>query len=146
MKVVMLMDVKKVGQRGAVVEVADGYAMNVLIPKKQAAPATAENLKRVEREALAAKGKKDMDAMLAKKALEQIDGKTITIHAKANPAGGLFESIKEKQINEAIEKEFGISLPESAIKLDEPIKKAGVHPVSVSLQGAKATVTLSISS
>lgn len=144
MKVVMLVDVKKVGSRGTVVEVADGYAMNVLLPQKKAVAATSENLKRVEKEALAAKGKKDMSAILAQKALAQIDGKTITISAKANPSGGLFESIKEKHINEAIEKAFSVSLPESAIKLDEPIKKTGVYPVLISLQGAKATVSVSL--
>lgn len=144
MKVVMLLDVKKVGQRGSVVSVADGYAMNVLIPKKQAVPATPENLRRVEKEALAQKGKKDMDAILAQKALLQIDGKTVTISAKANPAGGLFESIKEKHINEAIEKEFAISLPETAIKLNEPIKKTGRYEIPVSLQGAKAMVYLQV--
>ncbi len=140
----MLLDVKKVGQRGAVVEVADGYAMNVLIPKKQAVPATAANLKQVEREALAAKGKKDMDAILAQKALAQIDGKIITIHAKANPAGGLFESIKEKHINEVLEKQFGMSLPESAILLKEPIKKTGMYEIPVVLQQAKATLSLQV--
>lgn len=144
MKVVMLMDVKKVGQRGAVIEVADGYAMNVLIPKKQAAAATPENLKRVEREALAAKGKKDMDAMLAQKALAQIHGKTVLIHAKANPAGGLFESIREKHINEILEKQFGVSLPESSIVLKEPIKKTGVYEIPVSLQQAKAILSLQV--
>lgn len=146
MKVVMLIDVKKVGSRGTVVEVADGYAMNVLLPQKKAVVATPENLKRVEKEALAAKGKKDMSAMLAQKALEQVDGKTLTIRAKANPSGGLFESVKEKHINEAIEKEFGISLPESAIKLSEPIKKTGVHPVSVSLHNASAKIHIQIPS
>ncbi|MBY0538993.1 50S ribosomal protein L9 [Patescibacteria group bacterium] len=144
MKVVMLVDLKKVGSRGTVVEVADGYAMNVLLPQKKAVVATPENLKRVEKDTLAAKGKKDMDAILAQKALAQINGKTITVTAKANPTGGLFESIKEKQINEAIEKEFSISLPESAIKLDEPIKKTGVHPVTISLHQAKAVISVSV--
>ena len=144
MKVVMLLDVKKVGQRGAVVDVADGYAMNVLIPKKQAAPATTENLKRVEREVLAAKGKKDMDAILAQKALAQINGKTVTIPARVNPTGGLFESVREKHINEVIEKQFGISLPESAIKLADPIKKAGTYEVSVRVHEVSAKVTVEI--
>lgn len=140
----MLVDVKKVGSRGTVVEVADGFAMNVLLPQKKAVAATPQNLKQVEKEALAAKGKKDMSAMLAQKALAQIDGKTLTIKAKANPSGGLFESIKEKHINEAIEKEFSISLPESAIKLNEPIKKIGSYAVPLHLQGAKANITLSV--
>lgn len=140
----MLVDVKKVGQRGTVVEVADGYAMNVLLPQKKAVAATPQNLKQVEKEALAAKGKKDMSAILAQKALAQIDGKTLTMKAKANPSGGLFESIKAKNINEAIEKEFSISLPESAINLEEPIKKIGTYTVPVLLQGAKAKVILNV--
>jgi large subunit ribosomal protein L9 len=118
--------------------------MNVLLPQKKAVAATPQNLKQVEKEALAAKGKKDMSAILAQKALAQIDGKTLSIKAKANPSGGLFESIKEKHINEAIENVFSISLPESAINLDEPIKKTGSYTVPVQLQGATAKITLTI--
>lgn len=140
----MLVDVKKVGSRGTVVEVADGFAMNVLLPQKKAVAATPQNLKQVEKEALAAKGKKDMSAMLAQKALAQIDGKSLSIKAKANPSGGLFESIKEKHINEAIEEEYSISLPESAIKLDEPIKKIGSYGIPVQLHEASAKITLII--
>lgn len=142
MKVVMLLDVKKVGQRGAVVEVADGYAMNVLFPKKQAIPATPENLKRVEKEALAAKGKKDMDGVLAKKALEQVHGKTITISAKANPSGGLFEAIREKQINDALRSNCNVSLPESAIRMDGAIKKIGTYDIPLFLHEARATLRI----
>ncbi len=142
MKVVMLLDVKKVGQRGAVVEVADGYAMNVLFPKKQAIPATPENLKRVEKEALAAKGKKDMDGVLAKKALEQVHGKTITIDAKANPTGGLFEAIREKQINDMLRSNYKVSLPESAIRLDGAIKKTGTYEVPLFLHEARARISV----
>ena len=47
MQVILLTDVKKVGQRGTVITVADGYAMNVLFPKKLATPATPENLKKI---------------------------------------------------------------------------------------------------
>lgn len=145
MQVILLTDVKKVGQRGTVVTVADGYAMNVLFPKKLAAPATPENLKKVERDALAAKGKKDMSEALAKKALDEIRGKTVTMKVKANEAGGLFQAIHEKQVIEAIEKMSGISLPESAIELAEAIKKTGTYEVPVSLHGMKAKVTVSVS-
>jgi large subunit ribosomal protein L9 len=98
MKVVLLVDVKKLGQRGSVVTVADGYAMNVLIPQKKAVPATDANIQKAEKAALAAEGKKEMDAALAKKALAEIDGKTFTISAKTNDTGGLFEAIRQKQI------------------------------------------------
>jgi len=141
-QVILLTDVKKVGQRGSVVTVADGFAMNVLFPKKQAMPATSENLKRVEREAMAAKGKKDMDAALAKRALAEIDGKVIEIQARSNDAGVLFESVKVKHIHDALSKGFNISLPESAIRLAEPIKKTGTYSVSLSIQGANATISV----
>ena len=144
MQVILLTDVKKVGQRGTVVTVADGYAMNVLFPKKLATPATPENLKKVERETLAAKGKHDMSEALAKKALSDIGGKTIILLVKANDAGGLFQAIHEKQILEAIEKETGISLPESALALSEAIKKTGTYSVPVSLHGHKANVSVSV--
>ncbi len=144
MQVILLVDVKKVGQRGSVITVADGYAMNVLIPQKKAVPATPENLKRVEKEALAVKGKKDMDSALAKKALAELHGKVLELQIKSNDAGVLFEAVKEKHVNEAISKGFNISLPESAIQLAEPIKKTGVYSIPVSIHGAKATISLQI--
>lgn len=144
MQVILLTDVKKVGQRGTVVTVADGFAMNVLFPKKLAAPATPDNLKKVERETLAAKGKRDMNEALAKKALDEISGKTITLSVKANEAGGLFQAIHEKQVIEGIEKATGISLPESAIALSEPIKKTGTYSVPVSLHSMSAKVSLEV--
>ncbi len=144
MQVILLTDVKKVGQRGSVVTVADGYAMNVLFPKKLASPATPENLKKVEREALAAKGKRDMSEALAIKALDEVRGKTLLMKVKANDTGGLFQAIHEKQILEAIEKMSSISLPESAITLSEAIKKTGTYEVPVSLHGHSVKVVLEV--
>lgn len=144
MQVILLKDVKKVGQRGSVVSVADGYGMNVLIRGKLALPATPENLKQVEKVALAAQGKRDMDAALAKKALEAIDGKEVRILVKANDSGVLFEAIKAKQVNEALGKAYGVSLPESALGITEPIKKAGTYSVPVALHGAKAVISLTL--
>lgn len=145
MQVILLVDVKKVGQRGTVVTVADGYAMNVLLPQKKAVAATPQNLKQVEKEALAAKGKKDMNAVLAKKALSELDGKTVTISAKANDNGVLFESIREKHVNEAIFKSFNISLPESAIVLPDPIKKKDTFSVPISIHGERISIQVQIS-
>ncbi len=143
----MLADVKKVGQKGTLVTVADGYANNVLIPKKLALPATAENIRRFEKQTQGAKDKVAMDAALAKKALSEIEGKTIEIKARANEKGTLFESIHAKQIAEAIHKDLKVSLPEEAIGLaDGPIKKLGEHRVGVSVSGASARIALTISS
>ncbi|MES2135228.1 MAG: 50S ribosomal protein L9 [Patescibacteria group bacterium] len=146
MKLILLTDVKKVGQRGTLVTVADGYAQNVLIPKKLALPATAENIKKFEKQTQGAKAKIAMDAILAKKALAEIDGKTISIQAKANEKGTLFESIHAKQVAQAMLKELKISVPEdSLVIVGGPIKKLGEHRATVTLQGFRAEVTVVIS-
>ncbi|MBI3573698.1 50S ribosomal protein L9 [Candidatus Kaiserbacteria bacterium] len=145
MKVILLEDLKKVGQRGTVAIVADGYANNVLIPKKLAVPATGENLKRHDKEKQAREGKAALDATLAKKLLSEIDGKNVSIQARANPNGGLFEAIHPRQVAEAIRKELNVSIPEEAITLPETIKKLGEFRAEIVLQGVSAEVVVLIS-
>lgn len=147
MKVIMLADVKKVGQRGTLITVADGYAQNVLIPKKLALPATAENIRSFEKRNQSAKDKVAMDTTLAKKALAEIDGKVLEIQAKANEKGTLFESIHAKQVAQAILKQFKMSVPEDSILIvDGPIKKLGSHRVEVKIQSAFAELTTTVNS
>jgi large subunit ribosomal protein L9 len=144
MKIILLQDVKKVGVKGAVIEVADGYAQNVLLPRKLALPATAASIKQHEQESLKAGERKATDAGLAKSILGKLDGQTVTMHGKAGETGTLFVAIHEKDIVAAIEKELGFSIPESAITLDEPIKKTGEHRIALSLMGAEATIKVLI--
>ncbi len=144
MRIILTADVKKVGQRGQVVTVADGFAMNVLIPKKQAVPATPENMRRHDREVTESKLRVDQGAVQAKELLTQIDGKTLTIEVKASETGTLFKSIHASDIVAEIKKQWGITLPESAITLDHPIKQKGTHAVPVGLLGALAKINLAI--
>lgn len=139
MKLILLTDVKKVGQRGTLVNVADGYAQNVLIPKKLALPATVENIRQFEKKIERAKEKVSMDMTLAKKALADIDGKEIAIQARANEKGTLFESINSKHVAKKIEEELKVSVPESSITIvGGPIKTLGNHRVEVKVQSAFA--------
>ncbi len=144
MKIILLQDVKKVGQKGSIVEVADGYAQNVLIPKKLALPATGANLKQAEKRESQTAEKKAMDESLAQKALADIDGKTVVIKARANDSGGLFESVREKQVAEAIQTFLNVPIPESVIDIGDPIKKLGSYEVRVRTHGASATVYLQV--
>ena len=144
MKVILVADVKKVGQRGSVVEVADGYALNVLIPQKKAVPATPDNLKRHEKGVAEAKQKASASAEQAKVLLAQIDGKTLTIEAKAGPTGTLFKSLHASDIAVAIKKQWGIDLPESAVTLEHPIKQKGTTVVPIELFGSKTTFTVAV--
>lgn len=145
MKVILVADVKKVGQKGQLITVADGYAMNVLIPQKKAVAATAENLKKHERGVAEAKQKADQSATRAREVLAQIDGKTLTLEAKAGATGTLFKSIHVSDIVTEIKKQWGIELPESSLTLDHPIKQKGTYAVPVELLGAKAKVEVLVS-
>ncbi len=144
MKVILLKDVPKVGQRGTLVTVADGYAMNVLIPQKKAAPAIAENLKRYERGVEAAKQKADHSAEQAKRILSEIDGKTLSVTVKTSDTGTLFKSFHTSDIAAEMKTQWGIELPESALELDHPIKQKGTYEVPIKLLGSVAKISLSV--
>lgn len=145
MKVILLADVKKVGRKGEVKEVANGYAQSVLLPRKLALPGTPENLKKVEKQVALKEDKKAFNHALLVKTLKDLFGKTIIIAAKANENGTLFEAIHEKQILEAIRKECGVEIPDSVLKLQGPIKKNGEHILQLEGEGERVTVTLSVS-
>ena len=77
MKVILVADVKKVGQKGQVVEVSDGYAQNVLLPRKLALPGTAGNLAKQEKQNERKADKKAFDHTLLAKTLKELHGKTV---------------------------------------------------------------------
>jgi len=143
MKVILLSDMKKVGIKHAVVEVANGYAQNVLLPQKRAIPATPENLKRFEKEMLRSKDANAFNTALLEKNIAELEGKTVHLSARANDLGGLFQTIRAKHIAEVIEVEHGITVPESSIQADD-IKKAGEYPVRLSAGKQNATLTVHV--
>ncbi|MDO8523680.1 MAG: 50S ribosomal protein L9 [bacterium] len=145
MKIILLQDVKNVGVRGAVATVADGYAQNVLIPRKFALPATPQNLLRVDREKSLIKEREATDTASAKALLAEIDGKSVSIQARANPSGGLFEAIHAKQVAEALRTQLGVSIPEDSITLSEPIKKLSDFRAHISLHACNAELSVLVS-
>lgn len=146
MKIILLQDVAKVGQRGSVASVARGYAHNVLFPKKLAIPATKKNMERHEKAGERQKDLHALNAELAAKALADIDGRELGIQTRANEQETLFESIHPKQVAEAIEKELGLTVSEEAIVIAEgPIKKLGSHRAQIFLHGASAELSIVVS-
>ncbi len=144
MRVILLTDVKKVGQRGSLVEVADGYAQNVLLPKKLALPVTPEHIARLEKAQEAAAEKAALAHTLLAKNLQSLDGKTISIAVNAHESGTLFEQLKPKLILKEIEKTFSVTVPESAVTL-ETIKKVGEYTLTFSTDNVTSRLTLSVS-
>ena len=132
MKLVLLEDVDKLGKRGSIVSVKDGYGRNFLIPRKLAKPATEGNLKQIELEAKKFKvreAKEGTDAQGMKSDLEKL---SLTIPMKAGDADVLFGSVTSADIAAALEKE-GSTIDKRKIETGEPIKRLGVYHVPIKL-------------
>ncbi len=132
MKVILREDVERVGKIGDLVEVADGYARNFLIPKKLAAEATVKNVRALEHERrlIADKAKKDK-----KEALEQakkIGEAAVTIPVKVGEEDKLFGSVTAKDIAEALLQK-GIQIDKKKIQLESPLKELGQFDIPVKL-------------
>jgi large subunit ribosomal protein L9 len=130
MKVILLDDVAKVGRRGEVRDVSDGYARNFLIPKKLALTATPGNLKgldhiKKQQDAKAGRIKSDADGLR-----ERIEGLVYEVRRQASEEGKLFGSVTSQDIADFLA-ENAIKLERRRIHLDEPIKTLGESTVAI---------------
>lgn len=141
MKVVMLKDVKGVGQRGTVVEIADGFALNSLIPQGKAVQATPDKIAEVQKRIAAEKASADAKAQQLAQAIRALDGKSVAIKAKANDRGHLFKTIKKDDI--AKELKIDADLIDG---VDEGIKSTGTHEIKLSGYGASGSVNVVVES
>jgi large subunit ribosomal protein L9 len=140
MKVIFLKDVGGVGRHGEIKDVADGYAMNHLIPNGFVAQATPEKIK-----AHAAAQQKDQAVREQERQelttnIQSLEGARIEVDARATEKGGLFKSLGATDIQKAISEQKHIDLPVQTIELEKPIKEIGEHPIHIKTTGAKAGV------
>ncbi len=145
MKVILQQDVKKLGQKGDIVEVSEGYGRNFLLPRKAAILATAENLN----VANAKKGSKERkDAMAADEAklmAKQLEKVEVTIPVQIGEGGKLFGSVTGKDVAAALKKQ-GIDIDKRKIAIKGEVTGAGfyeavikVHPSVTSTIKVKVT-------
>lgn len=127
MKVVLLKDVRDTGRANSVIEVADGHALNFLIPRKLAVLATATNLKFAEGKQKQASDKRSLDKTLVAERIAALAEGKVTIVKKANEQGHLYDGVDAAEIAAAAE------LPEDAIQLSKSIKEVGTHEVAVAI-------------
>ena len=141
MKVVLLADVKGSGKKGELVNVSDGYARNFLFPKKLAKEANAQALNELKNaeESKAFKIKQETEA--AQASADKINGKSVSILAKAGQGGKLFGSVTAKEIAEAIKKQSGVDVDKRKIDTKGDMKAFGTYECEVKLySGITATV------
>ena len=133
MQVILLKDVKGQGKAGQVVKVSDGYARNMLLPKKLAMEETPANMKVLEKQRAQIEAQRAIDKQVAEDIKAKVEAKTVKVVTKAGENGRLFGAITSKDIAEAIQKEFLIELDKKKIDLDAPIKQTGVTEVTLRL-------------
>lgn len=132
MEVILTKDVAKVGKAGSVVKVKDGFARNLLFPKKIAIPLTSVNLKKLEQEKqrITQDLKKKKEAALVLK--EKLDKLSLTIQSLAQDEKSLYGSVTAQDIANSL-KEEGLEVDKNLIVLPEPIKALGIYEIEIKL-------------
>jgi large subunit ribosomal protein L9 len=138
---ILLEDIESLGEKGAIVEVSDGYLRNYLLPRRLAESATRGSIE-------AAAKRREVAERAAREAVDrarenaELLGKTVlTIPQQAGDDGRLFGSVTTQDIVDAIHEARGIRLDKRKVQLDDPIKTVGTHMVTVEVaDGVTATI------
>ena len=133
MKVILKADVRGKGKKGQMIEVAEGYARNFLMPKGLAVPATADavNTMRLQEKA---KAKADAEAKAAATEIaEKLKGLQVKVVSKGGEGGKLFGAVTGREISAALKEQHGVDIDSKKLVLDEPIKSFGSYQVKAKL-------------
>ena len=144
MRIVLLNDVPKVGRRFEVKNVADGYAMNSLIPRGLAKSATKTVLKEIENRKVSDEARKKVRDDLLLKNIKDVENATITISGKASDKGHLFAGIHVEELVSVIKEQTGLGLDVDHIVLKEPIKEVGEHKVVAKVGDMETKFTVKV--
>ena len=143
MKVILLEDVKALGKKGQIVNVSDGYARNMILPKKLGLEATPKNLNDL-------KLQKANEEKVAKEVYEaaqafakDLETKEIILTLKTGEGGRTFGSVSTKEISAAVKEQLGLDIDKKKMSLNIPIKSFGTFDVAINLH-AKVTGSLRV--
>jgi len=134
MKVILQQDIANLGKEGDVVEVADGYGRNYLLPRRLAVAATSGNLRDLKNQLAAEQRKSERARHEAASLGEKLKDVTVTIKARVGAGTKLYGSVTSHDIVEALEAQHQIALDRRKIHLDEPIRSLGSYTIPVKLQ------------
>lgn len=143
MKVILLRDVAKIGKRYEIVNVPDGFALNKLIPQKDAEAATPVNIKRVNNMRQKDKSDKESVMVMLKKIVSNLSKSPLEISMQANEKGHLFQSVHVDDVVKAA-KEKGVSIDKDFVAFESSIKSVGEHNVFLKNQGESFTIVVNV--
>lgn len=131
MKVILLEDVKKLGKKGQIVEVAEGYGNNFLIRRGLAAPGTNSNINNAKQKIAAKKHKKQVakdEAVILASQLEKVE---VNCPIQVGEEGRVFGSVTAKDISEAIQAKYKVDVDKKKIEVKSPLKVLGTYNVII---------------
>jgi len=143
MKVILKQSIPKLGQKNSIVNVADGYARNYLIPRGLAEPATPGAERHLQHIIQAEKQRDERQRLQAELVAKKLRETTLVIKARTGPDGRLYGSVTAMDIAQRLKDEFKIEVDRRRIALPEPIRSLGIHSVPVGLL-SNLTVDLNI--
>lgn len=143
MKVILLEDVKALGKKGEIVKVSDGYARNLLLPKKLGLEATPKNLNDLKLQKANADKVAQENLEAAQAFAKDLETKEIVLTLKVGEGGKTFGSISGKEISEAAKSQLNLDIDKKKLQMDAPIRALGVTNVPVRLH-PKVTGSLKV--
>jgi large subunit ribosomal protein L9 len=143
MRIILQEDVEKLGMRGQVVEVAEGYARNFLLPRKLGLEASAGNMKRLEKMRAVFAKKEATEKEAAQKLAELLAGVSVELSRRAGENDQLFGSVTSADVSDALAAQ-GYNVDKRKIALADPIKVVGEYEIPVKLH-REVTATLKLS-
>ncbi|MGH9025867.1 MAG: 50S ribosomal protein L9 [Acidimicrobiia bacterium] len=145
MKVLLREDVETLGKKGDLLDVADGYARNYLVPKGLAIKASKGAVKQAEAMRRNREARDERERAAAEEVRARLDGQRFRIGARAGEGGRLFGSVTNADVAEAVGAQAGVQLDRRDIDLTEPLKELGEVEVPVKLhEGVLATLTVEV--
>lgn len=145
MKVILKQDIRALGRKGDIKEVADGYGRNYLIPKNLAMEANPANIKLLNDQKASIVRRELQDEAEAKELASKLKDLVITFTAKTGEGGRLFGSITAKDIADEIQKKTHYELDKRKLVIDDAIKNTGDYPVKIHLyKEISATITVKV--
>ena len=133
MKIILLEDVKSLGKKGEIVTVSDGYARNMILPKKLGVEATSKTLNDLKLQNQHAEKVAQENLEAAKALAESLKDKKVEVKMKSGEGGRTFGSISTKEIAEAAKKQLNMELDKKKMVLKDPIKALGTYEVQIKL-------------
>lgn len=140
MKVILLQDVKKLGKKGEIVEVSDGYGRNYLLARKLAAPGTSENINDAKQKKAAADHRAQVasdEAVVLASELKKVE---LTIPVRIGKGGKVFGAVTGKDISDAAKRQYDLDLDKRKVEIKEPIKALGTYDVIIRVHPAITSV------